>query len=119
MNKYVCSLMSTAVQIHCLLIVVVGNQLNLQCKIYDNKFKGKGTAQLCFMSLDNKSIIFILFIEQTLCCTLVVEADQSALLYEVPLLAGELPLHEIEKLSEVGAGGHVAQPHDVHSHAAC
>ena len=39
-------LMITAVQILCLMNFVFGNKLTLQCKISDNKFKSKGTAQL-------------------------------------------------------------------------
>ena len=51
--------------------------------------------------------------------TLVIQADQSPLFNERPLLARELPIHEAEKLSEVGAGGEVAQPHDVNTHTPC
>ena len=50
--------------------------------------------------------------------TFVIQADQSPLLNEGPLLVCELSIHKIEKLYEVGAGGDVAQPHDVNPHAA-
>ena len=48
-------------QILCLLTSVVRNKLTLQCKISDNKFKSKGTAQLwlqtTYVSADSDTLM--------------------------------------------------------------